>query len=503
MSEREAAEHGLFLKHYAAGKQAFEEGRLAEAALELEEACLLRPRDNKILNLLGLLYFKQEKFEKAEEVYRKLAAGSPEVHTLFYNLGLIYLKLNRLDDAEAAFAKALELSRENPKINFYLGSIYEKQRRFQDAIFQYRQAGANILVRRVEDKLQPEWQRADDNDPGQDLGAESLLPKLDVPSFAPAKTLGPISDVLLAEAAPRPPEATPPAAESPLPSILSSAQPPRTLAPRPPARAPLQEPRASATDQRAPQPPGGGHEPGSALPARRSTDIVSFLAGMPAPAPSERTGNSGATPRPGSFPTHSADRTTPPPPGPVEPFRLLQRNLLECSFAGKLFVKQGTIYSYTGNLTFWVKEKRRAGTPALVIVTGNGKVLLTDRDREIKVSRVEGPVALRPFALLACQETLTPRYFTIGIDPAAPEFLSLEGNGLIALSVASRLLTLTVTPDQPVAVATNAIVMWAGELQPHLVRDDTLQEALVSQGAAPAPLIRLEGTGRVLMEQTV
>jgi uncharacterized protein (AIM24 family) len=224
---------------------------------------------------------------------------------------------------------------------------------------------------------------------------------------------------------------------------------------------------------------------------------------MPARPPSERTGNSGATPRPGSFPNHGPDRTTPPPVAAQEPFRLLQRNLMECAFAGKLFVKQGTIYSYTGNLTFWVKEKRRSGTPALVIVTGNGKVLLTDRDREIKISRVEGPVALRPFALLACQESLTPRYFTIGDDGAAPEFLSLEGSGLIALSVASRLLTLNVTPDQPVAVATTSVVMWAGELTPQMVRDDALQEALVTQGASAVPLIRLEGNGRVLMEQSV
>ena len=106
-----------------------------------------------MLNLLGLVYFKQDKYEKAEEVYRKLAAESPDAHTLFYNLGLIYFKLGRLEEAETAFLKALELNRDNPKINFYLGSIYERLHRFQDAIYQYRQAGANLMVRRVEDKI--------------------------------------------------------------------------------------------------------------------------------------------------------------------------------------------------------------------------------------------------------------------------------------------------------------------------------------------------------------
>ena len=31
---------------------------------------------------------------------------------------------------------------------------------------------------------------------------------------------------------------------------------------------------------------------------------------------------------------------------------------MEVDFSGKVFIKQGTIYSYSGNLTFWVKDKR-------------------------------------------------------------------------------------------------------------------------------------------------
>jgi tetratricopeptide (TPR) repeat protein len=146
-------DQGLFLAHFNKGRDLYEARKYEEAERQLEEAYLLRPRDNKVLNLLGLVYFKQEKLEKAEEVYRKLVADSPEAHTLYYNLGLIYFKLNRLEDAESAFLKAIELSNENPKINFYLGSIYERLHRFTDAIFQYRQAGASLMVRRVESKI--------------------------------------------------------------------------------------------------------------------------------------------------------------------------------------------------------------------------------------------------------------------------------------------------------------------------------------------------------------
>src|SRR5262245_60006070 len=152
-SPRPPFDQGLFLTHFNKGKEHYDQKRFDDAERELEEAYLLRPRDQKVLNLLGLVYFKQEKYEKAEEVYRKLIAESPDAPTLHYNLGLIYLKLQRLDEAESVLLKALELARENPKINFYLGSIYEKQRRFPDAIYQYRQAGATIMVRRVEDKM--------------------------------------------------------------------------------------------------------------------------------------------------------------------------------------------------------------------------------------------------------------------------------------------------------------------------------------------------------------
>ena len=62
---------------------------------------------------------------------------------------------------------------------------------------------------------------------------------------------------------------------------------------------------------------------------------------------------------------------------------------MEIHFSGKVFIKQGTVYSYSGNLTFWVKDKRPGGHPALVIITGTGKVILTDKDREITFMHVE------------------------------------------------------------------------------------------------------------------
>jgi uncharacterized protein (AIM24 family) len=97
---------------------------------------------------------------------------------------------------------------------------------------------------------------------------------------------------------------------------------------------------------------------------------------------------------------------------------------------------------------------------------------------------------------------VTPRYIRVGDGDAGPEFVNLEGRGLLALSVATRPLTLVVTPEQPVAVAASSVIMWAGSLTPQLVQDEALSQVLLRPGGSAPALVRLEGSGRVLMEQT-
>ncbi len=450
-SPRAPFDQGLFLAHFNKGKELYDLKRFEEAERQLEEAYLLRPRDQKVLNLLGLVYFKQEKFEKAEEVYRKLVAESPDAHTLFYNLGLIYFKLNRLEEAESAFLKALELSQENPKINFYLGSIYERLHRFQDAIYQYRQAGANIMVRRIEDRMAaggssragaaagpaPPAQRVDDTAEFKTSEIQDSIRRAEA-AFIPPKTIQPVSDVLMSDGAPR----------------------------------------------------------------HVTTDTARFRAQETLPPV-----GSGAISLPEiiSFPQRSAGPAATPEARRQESlFRFLENNLMEINFAGKVFIKQGTIYSYSGNLTFWVKDKRPGGSSALVIITGTGRVILTDKDREITFMHVaDEPLHVEPSHLLACEETLTPRYVPVGDGPEGLEFLVLEGKGMVALSAASKPLALSVTPEMPVSVPAASVITWSGALTPHLLQDKQIYEVMLHPGGPSASLIRLEGAGRLLVEQAL
>jgi len=483
-SPRAPFDQGLFLTHLNKGKGYYDERRYEDAERELEEAYLLRPRDQKVLNLLGLVYFKQEKYEKAEEIYRKLVTESPEAHTLFYNLGLIHYKLGRLEEAETTFLKALELNRENPKINFYLGSIYERLKRFQDAIFQYRQAGASLMVRRVEDKLAAGGSGAGSEKHKSGDTAEFKAREIDeairrVDALVAAKAIHPVSEALLSADAPGRP-----ATGETLPAGLPAAEP-----------APKRNPRDTQ--------PGVIRD--ATTPPKVLTDTAKFRipVGLVPPQPSGRLPEVISFPRaapPASAAPGGPENTL--PPRRPETFRFLENNLMEVEFSGKVFIKQGTIYSYGGNLTFWVKDRRPGGQAALVIITGTGKVILHDKDRQITFMRVENETLfVEPSHLLACEETLTPRYIPLGELTTGLEILALEGQGMVALSVASKPLPLAVTPDLPVSVPSSSIITWSGGLTPHVVEDRQLYEMVLSSGNRAGSLIRLEGTGRVLVEQ--
>ena len=356
-------DQGLFLAHYNKGREHFEARRLDEAERQLEEAYLLRPRDPRVLNLLGLVYFRGEKLDKAEEVYRKLIAESPEAHTLHYNLGLICFKLGRLEDAESAFLKALELTQGNPKIHFYLGSIYERLHRYKDAIYQYRQAGANLMVQRLQVRLGPAG-----------AGADSTAPPGAVAS--PPRRNGPPEPR-------RPTRSRPDPARGWRTSRTCRSPPAKTLRPV--------SPSLMAED---------GPPPGLSETARFQVPDDTL-------PPGTRDGRRPARRRALAAPVAPPSPPRPEPAAAREVFRGLEKGLMEVDFSGKVFIKQGTIYSYSGNLTFWVKDKRAGARPVLVIVTGTGRLILTDQEREITFMQVaDEPVFVEPNHLLACEEGL-------------------------------------------------------------------------------------------------
>jgi len=456
-------DEGLFLTQLNKGREAFEARKFEEAERQLEEAYLLRPRDLRVLNLLGLVYFRGDKLVKAEEVYRKLIAQSPDVPTLHHNLGLICFKLGRLEDAEQAFRKALELSEGNPKIHFYLGSIYERMQRYKDAIFQYRQAGANLMVQRLQGRL---------DHPGSatDPGTTTLPPTSATSVPPPAHAALSTEDTL----------------------------PPRRTGPTTGAVAALVAAASAAAGRSAPAAPVSPE-------LSEEPDPLLLAAGKQL-RPVSPTLLAGETKEPAEQkPPQEAEPLSLPPLTTAEPgrevFRVLERGLLEVDFSGKVYIRQGTIYSYTGNLTFWVKDRRPGGQVSLAIVTGTGRLILSSGEREISFLPLSGePVFVSPDRLLACEEGLQPRFVRMG-EPSPVELIALDGAGTAALSVASRPLPLAVRPGVPVCVPAASVVAWTGALTAQVVQDPQVYEVVLPSTQGGARLLRLEGNGRVLLEQ--
>lgn len=153
-------DQGVFLLHYNRGREAFQEGRSAEARRELEAAQKMRPDDSDVLNLLGLVYFKTNAFPEAEVIYRRLASENPNVFILHSNLGLILFKQGKLDEAEQFLLRAVELRPNYAKSHLYLGLLYRQRKKYGIALEHLRFAGADKVVREVEAEMRPQPQAA-------------------------------------------------------------------------------------------------------------------------------------------------------------------------------------------------------------------------------------------------------------------------------------------------------------------------------------------------------
>jgi uncharacterized protein (AIM24 family) len=148
-------DQGVFLLHYNRGREAFQEGRYAEARRELENAQKLRPDDSDVLNLLGLVYFKTNAFPEAEVIYRRLSTENPNVFILHSNLGLILFKQGKLDEAEQYLLRAIELRPNYAKSHLYLGLLYRQKKKHGLALEHLKFAGADKVVREVEAEMRP------------------------------------------------------------------------------------------------------------------------------------------------------------------------------------------------------------------------------------------------------------------------------------------------------------------------------------------------------------
>jgi uncharacterized protein (AIM24 family) len=499
MPERDPAvappfDQGVFLLHYNRGREAFQEGRYAEARRELEAAQRLRPDDADVLNLLGLVYFKTNAFPEAEVIYRRLIAENPNVFILHSNLGLILFKQGKQEEAEHYLLRAVELRPNYAKSHLYLGLLYRQKKKFGIALEHLRFAGADKLVREVELEMNPPAVMAQRVQPAPPPAPPPPSPPFDLRN--PPKV---ITQKI-------------PALPQPLPerdAVASRTMPGTTPTPTPTSPGP-----APAV---VPPPP---------IPAATTvrTKIPVLPTAVPAPPPAPPPA---APPPDVTAPISNAaitaarklqDAVDEPQhveakhidvarkiEGASKTFTLHENGFLEINFARSVHCKRGTVSSYSGNLKF-VAESGLLGTTAqtLVKAVGQGKIFVYEKGRKTFLLDLNDEfIYVEGSNLLALEDSLTYRVEPIydGSYQRKIDVVKIFGKGSLAISTSIEPLTLRVTREYPLSISSNALVAWTGNIIPTVVDDKSLENVMIEFEGVAGFKIRFEGDGVVVSEQ--
>ena len=443
-------DQGVFLLHYKRGREAFQEGRYAEARRELESAQRLRPDDSDVLNLLGLVYFKTNAFPEAEVIYRRLIGENPNVFILHSNLGLILFKQGKHDEAEHYLLRAVDLRPNYAKSHLYLGLLYRQKKKYGLALEHLRFAGADKLVREVEQEMRPPAPKPAPVAPSPQVTRPTPV----APPPDPARTTQKI-----------------PAMK---PGIENRTQP--GITPRPVAR---EVTPATTIPAAPPKPPVDA----GVTAARKLQDAVDEPQHVEAKVIDVARKIEGAS----------------------KTFTLHENGFLEINFARNVHVKRGTVSSYSGNLKF-AAESTLVGTTAqtLVKAVGQGKIFVYEKGRKTFLLDLNDEfIYVEGSNLLALEDSLTYRVEPIydGSYQRKIDTVKIFGKGSLAISTSIEPLTLRVTREYPLSISSNALVAWTGNLIATVVDDKSLENVMIENEGVAGFKIRFEGDGVVVSEQ--
>ena len=129
-----------FFAHLARGRIAFNEGRLEEAATELEAAVALQPDHDDAVTLLGTVLGRLGRLDEAIGYLERAAASSPRAFWPLLELGRIYLDLGEYDQAITTLSTAAQRRTDVAQSFELLAESYTRAGRASEAIPVWRQA---------------------------------------------------------------------------------------------------------------------------------------------------------------------------------------------------------------------------------------------------------------------------------------------------------------------------------------------------------------------------
>jgi hypothetical protein len=169
------AEKG-YLAHLGRGADLLRGDKVDEARGELEQANQLRPGDGRIMNLLGLTYFRLARYSEAQGIYAELVRRAPDNAALRLNLGLVYLKRGDTDEAIRELLRARDLDPAQLRTMGYLGLAFARKGRYALARDAFSAAGQDELAKEMDQQLAADMARPPTVPPNGSLAPPPIAP---------------------------------------------------------------------------------------------------------------------------------------------------------------------------------------------------------------------------------------------------------------------------------------------------------------------------------------
>jgi tetratricopeptide (TPR) repeat protein len=127
-------------RHFILGLEAGVKSRPHEQEEHYKKLTAAFPNDERAFNLLGGLYFGQQRYDDALAAYAKAVAINPSFSQPYNQMGYAYRFQGRYDEAEKAFKKYIELIPRDPNPYDSYAELLMKMGRYDESIRNYEKA---------------------------------------------------------------------------------------------------------------------------------------------------------------------------------------------------------------------------------------------------------------------------------------------------------------------------------------------------------------------------
>lgn len=492
-----AVADNAYVQHLTRGGELLRADRVDEARSELERARELRPGDARILNLLGLAYFRLGQYHDAHRIYADLVKRQPEDASMRLNLGLVHLKMGRVDEAIVELVRARDLDPSQARTVGYLGLAYARKGEYALAREAFLEAGQEDLAREME----------------QYLGANGSAPPVREGGVAPsgdgvAAAAGSAPAVEVVEAAAESRAAEDGAAAEPTRAVGSAAaaaavaasgdtSPADTI----PTPAPVAE---AAPADGGPAPAGAAPSDGVVQPARDEGVVTAAvrLATLPTPVTAISTGEGHRAPE--SVTAFATARLIRPDDGDL-PFEIAAGDTLIVRVRGRVLSRTEGVIVSGGELAYEPAVKRVRGRMTeepfgqearpMFFVSGHGHLIATPRGGRFTALRLADDILyVREDLVFAFEERLRWENGHVPGSGGGIHVVQFRGEGCVAVRTRRAPLLVKLAPDKVLYVDADVLMGWIGRVVPRVV-------APVAGGDASTPFVECTGEGVVLVEE--